>query len=122
MNEQLDCRLSLEVLSSTTKPLAINVPQENRLRSRSVRFETLSEDIGAIQTGDTTAFMRKVFPRQCVTIPWTLDFVRVLEHAANTLSPRDDEHGVPTGWIRGHTKIGPVLEVKVTCHSDQKRN
>ena len=28
--------------------------------------------------------------------------------------PRDEEASEPTGWIRGNTKIGPVLEV-VTC-------
>ena len=31
-------------------------------------------------------------------------------------SPRDDERSTPKEWIRGDTKIGPVLEVKVTHH------
>ena len=30
--------------------------------------------------------------------------------------PRSDENYTPKGWIRGETKIGPVLEVKVTHH------
>ena len=30
--------------------------------------------------------------------------------------PRSDERSIPKGWIRGNTKIGPVLEVKVTYH------
>ena len=31
--------------------------------------------------------------------------------------PRSDEDSFPTGWIRGHTKIGLVLEAKVAYHS-----
>ena len=31
-------------------------------------------------------------------------------------SPRDDERSTPKEWIRGDTKIGPILEVKVTHH------
>ena len=33
--------------------------------------------------------------------------------------PRDDEDSCPTGWIPGHTQVGPLLEVKVAYHSDQ---
>ena len=33
--------------------------------------------------------------------------------------PRDDEDSVLVGWIRGHTKIGPVREVRVTNHLEQ---
>ena len=58
LNEQLDCRLSPEVVSITTNPLAINVPaQGNLLRSQSERFETLPEDVRVIQSCET-GFMR----------------------------------------------------------------
>ena len=30
-------------------------------------------------------------------------------------SPRDEEASEPNGWIRGNTKIGPVLEVTTCC-------
>ena len=30
--------------------------------------------------------------------------------------PRDDESSTPKGWIRGDTKIGPVLEVVTNHH------
>ena len=33
--------------------------------------------------------------------------------------PRDDEASVPLGWIRGHTKVGPVREGKVTYQLEQ---
>ena len=29
--------------------------------------------------------------------------------------PRDEEFSEPKGWIRGNTKIGPVLEVATCC-------
>ena len=29
--------------------------------------------------------------------------------------PRDDEISQPRGWIHGNTKIGPVLEVTISC-------
>ena len=29
--------------------------------------------------------------------------------------PRDEETSEPKGWIRGNTKIGPVLEVTTSC-------
>ena len=32
---------------------------------------------------------------------------------------RDHDYSVPEGWIRGHTKIGPVRQVKVRYHSEQ---
>ena len=40
------------------------------------------------------------------------------DHAEYTL-PRDDQDSEPLGWIRGHTKIGPVRRVRVTCCLDQ---
>ena len=33
--------------------------------------------------------------------------------------PRDDQDSELSGWIRGHTKIGPVRQVRVTCCLDQ---
>ena len=33
--------------------------------------------------------------------------------------PHDDQDSEPFGWIRGQTKIGPVLHVRVTCCRDQ---
>ena len=33
--------------------------------------------------------------------------------------PREDQDSEPIGWIREHTKIGPVRQVRVTCCLDQ---
>ena len=60
MIEQLDCRLSPDVLSVMTKPLEIYVPaQGNLLRNHNERFENLTEDIKEFQNGETAGFMRK---------------------------------------------------------------
>ena len=34
--------------------------------------------------------------------------------------PRDDESSKPTGWIRGNTNIGPVLEVTTNYHQGKQ--
>ena len=33
--------------------------------------------------------------------------------------PRDENISEPKGWIRGNTKIGPVLEVTTCCLQDK---
>ena len=33
--------------------------------------------------------------------------------------PRDHQDSEPVGWVSGHTRIGPVLHVKVVCCLDQ---
>ena len=32
--------------------------------------------------------------------------------------PRDDQASQPKGWIQGNMRIGPVLEVTTSCHSN----
>ena len=48
-----------------------------------------------------------------------MDLAEVLDNADSITPPRDHGYSVPVGWIRGHTKIGPVRQVKVTYHSEQ---
>ena len=33
--------------------------------------------------------------------------------------PRDHQDSEPVGWISGHTRIGPVLQIRVICRLDQ---
>ena len=70
MNEELDCRLSPEVLSFVRKAPATNVPTQGNLsRSRDERVKTLPEDVRAIQTCETAGFTRKISRGHCsVTI------------------------------------------------------
>ena len=51
----------------------------------------------------------------------TVEFLQFIEPVASreyTL-PRDEKSSDPKGWIRGNTKIGPVLEV-TTSHEQGK--
>ena len=41
-----------------------------------------------------------------------------LQLKSDTL-PRDEDSSKPKGWIRGNTKIGPVLEVTICCLQDK---
>ena len=47
-----------------------------------------------------------------------MDLEEKLEHAESTL-PCDYENSERVGWIRGLTKIGPVIHVRVTRYLDQ---
>ena len=116
MNEELDCRLSPEVLSFVRKAPATNVPtQGNLLRSHDERFKTLPEDVRAIQTCETCWLHEKDFSWTFVTIhDFVICFGGGVGACRSHTLPRDDEDAVPLRWIRGHPNIGPVLEVKVT--------
>ena len=41
------------------------------------------------------------------------------DHAESCTQPRDDQASEPIGWIRGHTKIGPICHVRATYCLDQ---
>ena len=120
VNEQLDCRLPPEVLSVKTTPLGIDVPaQGNLLRGHSERFENLPEDTRVIQMSNTAGYMRKISPRHFVTIRDLDDGCFRRCWSMSRIHTRDDEESVPVGWIRGHTKIGPLRGVKVTYHVEK---
>ena len=42
--------------------------------------------------------------------------LEVAKSAHDLVMTRNSE---PVGWIRGHTKIGPVCQVRVTCYFNQ---
>ena len=54
---------------------------------------------------------------------WMMGVEEKLEHAGSThyfvTLLRDDQNSEPIGWIRGHTKIGPVSQVRAMCRLDQ---
>ena len=116
VNEQFDCRLSPELLSLLTNPRPINVPaQGNLLRSHSERFEKLPEDMQVIAAGETGGFRRKISSGPYFVTIHDLDD----GFGGGARACRDDGYSIPEGWIRGHTKIGPVREVRVTNHLEQ---
>ena len=48
----------------------------------------------------------------------TMDLEDKLEHAESTHFPCDHDDSEPVGWICGFTKIGPVIQVRVTYSSE----
>ena len=81
MNEQLDCRLSPDVVSISANPSSTNVPaQGNLLRSHNERLQTLPENMLVIQASETVGFMRKISGQSMV---WMMD-LEMLELAEYT--------------------------------------
>ena len=91
MNEQLNCRLSPEVVSVMTKPSEINKAGFMRKISPGQYFVTIHDPDGGFGGG---------------------------AGSCRDYTLRDDEDSV-LGRIRGHTKIGPVRQIKVTYHLGQ---
>ena len=50
---------------------------------------------------------------------WMMDLTEVHETCREYTRPREDDNSISVGWIQGHTKIGPVREVRVTSHLEQ---
>ena len=74
-----------------------------------------------IETGENGWCMRRCLLNSCFMTVRELDewMSEMLEHAEST---HDSETVIILfrwGLVRGHTKIGPVRQVKVTCHSKQ---
>ena len=74
-----------------------------------------------IQTGERAGFVRQVSPGHCSRTIHDLDdgFGGKAGACPDSTLPWDHENSEPVGWIRGHTKIGPVRQVKDTYHSEQ---
>ena len=53
---------------------------------------------------------------------WMMVWEERQEHSWERTLPPDDQDSELIGWIRGHNKIGPVLQVRVTCCLDQCGN
>ena len=103
MNDESECRISARVVSLVTNPPSTNVPiQGNLLRSHDQRFETLPEDMRVIEASQTFHDFDDGFGSAGSCREYKL--------------PRSDELSTPKGLIRGNTKIGSVLEVKITYH------
>ena len=91
------------------KSLLITVPvQGNLARKHHERFEHLPDDIQVSKASDDAGSITKVSAQQC--------FVTIHDIGSRReyMSLRDGERSKRKGWIRGNTKIGPVLEVNVT--------
>ena len=104
------------VVSILTKSLLINAPAHgNRVRQHNERFENLPEDIRVSKASEDAGFMRKISRGQYFVTTHDMELTRIgyAGSCRECTSSRDDERSKPKRWIRGNTKVCPVLEVKI---------
>ena len=90
----------------------------NSVQQHKEKFENLAEDLQLIKACDDAGCKRNVSLGQLFA---TIRDVQLegfcCSNSCREYShPRHDHRSEPEGAIRGSTKIGPVLEVKVTTH------
>ena len=98
----------------TTLTPSIEIPaQEILLQKYKERVERLSQQDRLIKICTDAGFLKTVEVGQYFMTKHTDEFLQFTEPVTGreyTL-PRDEKSTDPKGWIRGNTKIGPVLEV-----------
>ena len=112
--EQSDPVFAQADLLIATPTLLIEIlAQENLLQKHKERVERLSQPGGLIKICTDAGFLKTVEIGQYFTTTHTDEFLQIAVPVTcreHTL-PRDENSTDPKGWIRGNTKIGPVLEV-----------
>ena len=101
-------------LLMTTPTHSTEVPaQEDLLQKYKKRVERLSQKDRLIKICTDTGFLTTVDVGQFFMIKDTEEFSQFTESVAcrEYTLPGDGKSFDPKGWIRGNTKIGPVLEV-----------
>ena len=99
-------------LMKTPTPLTDDLVQEDLLPKCQERVERLSQQNRVIKICTDAGFLTTVEVGQHFMTKDTEEFSQFTKSVANreyTL-PRDEQSSDPKGWIRGNTKIGPVLE------------
>ena len=122
VNDQLCHKLEPQEVDTLVQILGTHVQAaRDRLRVHQERFERLSREIKVPQICESAGFMRKVSIGQYFkTIHDVEDgFGGKTQACREYTSLRDHQDSEPVAWIGGHTKIGPVLQVKVICCLDQ---
>ena len=95
-------------------PLTDDPPQEEYLLQRyQERIERLSQQDRLIKSRNDAGFLTTVEVGQYFMTKDTEEFSQFTHSVAcrEYTLPRDEKSSDPKGWIRGNTKIGPVLEV-----------
>ena len=112
--EQSDPHIAPADLLVTTPTSAIEIlAQENLVQKHKERVEKLQQPDRLIKICIETGFLKTVEVGEIFMTKHTdepLQFPEPVTCREYTL-PRDDKSTDPKGWIRGNTKIGPVLEV-----------
>ena len=98
----------------TTPTFSVEVfAQENLLQKYKERVERLTQQDRLIKICMDAGFLTTVEVGQYVMTKDTDEFLQSTEPVTcrEYILPRDEQSIDPKGWIRGNTKIGPVLEV-----------
>ena len=101
-------------LLMTTRTLSTKVlAQEDLLQKYKERVERLSQQNRVIKICTDSGFLSTVEVGQYFMTKDTEEFSQFTEPVAcrEYILPRDEKSSDPKGWIRGNTKLGPVLEV-----------
>ena len=101
----------------TNIPLTDDLAQEDLLRRYRERIEKLSQQDRVSKFCTDAGFLTTVEVGQYFMTKDTEEFSQFTDAVAcrEYTLPRDESSSEPKGWIRGNTKIGPVLEVTTCC-------
>ena len=101
------------LLTKTPTLSADDLVQEDLLQKYQERVERLSQQNRVTKICTDAGFLTTVDVGQYFMTKDTEEFSQFTESVAcrEHALPRDVKSSDPKGWIRGHTKIGPVLEV-----------
>ena len=114
MAEQSDPHFAPADLLVTTPTSSIEIPaQENQVQKHKERVEKHHQPDRLIKICSDAGFLKTVEVGQIFMTKHTDEFLQFAEPVTcrKYTLPRDDKSTDPEGWIRGNTKIGPVLEV-----------
>ena len=97
----------------TPTPSTDDPAQEDLLQKYQERVERLSQQNRVIKICTDAGFLTTVDVGQYFMTKDTEEFSQFTDSVAcrEYTLPRDEKSSDPKGWIRGNTKIGPVLEV-----------
>ena len=100
-----------------TPRLSIEILHENLLQKYQERVESLSQQDRVIKNCTDAGYLTTVEVGQYFMTKDTEEFSQFTEPVAcrECTLPRDEKSSDPEGWIRGSTKIGPLLEVTTSC-------
>ena len=114
MAEQSDPHFApADFLETAPTPSMETPAQENLLQKHKERLEKLPEPDRVIKFCTDAGFLKTVDVGQYFMTTDTEEFSQFTDSVAcrQYTLPRDEKSSEPKGWIRGNTKIEPVLEV-----------
>ena len=96
-------------------------PEEDLLQRYQERIEKLSQQDRVSKFCTDAGFLTTVEVGQYFMTKDTEEFSQFTDSVAcrECILPIDESLSEPEGWIRGNTKIGPVLEVTTCCLQDK---